>query len=138
MSTRTIAITHNGVQYFGEIMTVKRTMLGYEGHGIFTSYLFCEAPGSGVGVGGIALDQWSESADARIATTFGLTHITAVMATAGVEKWESLPGTQVVVLFKDYSGPGASPVGFAGLLNDKVLVFKEHAEEWLATEAVRP
>jgi len=52
------------------------------------------------------------------------------METVGVEKWEDLPGKHIIVLFEGTSIWGATSVGIAGITNDKILIYKDHVEEF--------
>lgn len=135
MSERTITIEHNGATYYGHIATIKKTMLGYEDHGILSAYLHLEWPSGGVSVGGYALDEPADpggSSFEREGTAYGLDHIIQLMETVGVDTWEKLPGKQVIVLFDNPSSLGSMSRGIAGTVNDKVFILKEHAEEWRA------
>ncbi len=138
MSARTITVEHNGTAYYGHLARIDSTSLGWEDHGILTAYLHCSWPGGGVGVGGFCLDSPKGRAarDAgdygRKGTAYGLDHLMRLMETVGVERWEKLPGQQVIVLFEEKNSLGLSSKGIAGALNDKVLILAEHAAEWMA------
>ena len=60
-----------------------------------------------------------------------------IIETVGVGNWEQLPGEQVIVLFEDDGGWGATSCGIAGLTNEKVLDFKEHADSFRELEAAK-
>lgn len=134
-STRHILIEHNGKKYTGHIATIESTSLGYESHGILTAMLHCKWRSGGVGVGGFFLDQ-PKNKDARdytrVGTAYGLDHIIRIIETVGVDCWEDLKGSSVLVLFEgeNVSGLGSMSRGIAGLHNDKVLILQEHADEW--------
>lgn len=147
MSKRKIEIEHNGKEYIGEPMVIERTTLGYEDHGIFTFNLHCSGKGSRVSLGNMFLDTSPKHAPegtpdlgrgeyGRYGTAYGLDAIIAVIDTVGVQSWEALKGEQVLALFeKNSSGWGGLSVGVANILDeDKVLIFREHAEEWLNAE----
>ncbi|GLU91309.1 hypothetical protein [Agromyces sp. NBRC 114283] len=132
--SREILIEHNGVEYGGQIGTIKSTSLGYEFHGILTASLTIEWSGGGVSVGGFCLDEPKdrEGRDySRRGTAYGLDHIIRIIETVGVERWEDLQGRQVIVLFEGRSAWGAHSVGLANTTDDsKVLVLGEHAALW--------
>lgn len=141
MNTRTITIEHNGREYLGQIMAIKSTRLGYEDHGILTAMLDLRDGSSGVGVGGYCLDtpvrdENDRSTGERRGTAYGLDHIAAIMRTVGVSTWEKLPGQHVIVLYEGAAGWGGASVGIASLTGDRVLILKDHAEEWRAREAL--
>lgn len=130
-----IEIDHNGVTYSGEVMRIKSTTLGGEDHGIQTAYLMCEGKGTGVGVGGYGLDEPVKidgKFSHRQGTAYGMDHIMTILETAGVDRWEQLPGQDIVVLYEGArrSNLGSIAVGFAGLLNGKVMILKEHAAKF--------
>lgn len=123
-------IKHDGVTYTGQIGTIKRTTLGIEDHGIMSAMLHVEWKGGGIGVGGYTLDGPRKDDDGkrlgRFGSAFGMDHIIRILETVGVEKWEALPGKQVIVLFKDGGGWGSTACGIAGITNENVLDFKKH------------
>lgn len=133
MSAPKVTIEHNGKTYSGQIATIKRTSLTYEDHGILTTYLHCDWEGGGISVGGYCLDEPKsrESRDySRIGTAYGLDHIIRILETVGVESWEKLTGKQVIILFESENSWGSIAAGISGLLNGKVFIPKEHADEW--------
>lgn len=135
MTDRTLTIEHNGTTYYGHIAKIKSTHLGLEDHGIATAYLHCEWDGAGIGVGGYGLDAPVErdgKFSHREGTGYGLDHLMALVRTVGVESWEKLAGANVIVLFKTKSSLGSTAAGIAGLHNNRVLILKEHAEQWKA------
>ena len=137
MSERLIQITHNGVTYSGELANIKSTVLGWASHGVLSAGLNCEWKSGGVQSGGYCLDmKKSENDYSRKGTAFGLDHIMRIMETVGVPTWEALTGKQVIVLFDGKGGWGSPSVGIAGTLNDKILIFKEHANLWRGSEGM--
>lgn len=131
-----IAVEHHGHTYKGYIAHIDATSLGWEDHGILTATLHLSWKGSGIGTGGYCLDTTDNGK--RKGTAYGLDHIMQIMATVGVSRWEDLKGKNVIVLFDvpmDRSTVGQSSVGIAGLLNEKVLIYKEHVAEWKDLEA---
>lgn len=131
-------IEHDGTTYSGQIATIKSTALGTEDHGIFTAWLNLEWPGGGIGVGGLALDGPHKDADGkhlgRVGSAFGADHVMRIIETVGVDKWEQLPGCQVIVLFEGKGGLGSQACGIAGITNEKVLNFKKHAKSFIEKE----
>lgn len=138
MSGVKVKVEHHGVTYAGQIATIKSTMLGTEDHGLWTFYLNVQWPGGGVGVGGYCLDISQKDADGkfvdRVGTAYGLDVLMRVCETVGVDRWEQLPGQQVIVLFEGESYLGSQSLGIAGTTSGKVLILKEHAEAWKTSE----
>lgn len=135
--SRTIAVEHDGKTYSGQLAKIDSTALGFEDHGILTASLNCSWSGGGISVGGFCLDQSTGSPDYnRVGTAYGLDHLIRLMETVGVSRWEKIPGQQVIVLFDSAPGVstwGSTSVGIANVLNeDRVLILKAHAEQWLA------
>jgi hypothetical protein len=140
MAARTITVEHNGTTYYGQVARIKSTLLGQEDHGILTAYLHCEGDGWGIGVGGYGLDAWTEAEKRRVPTAYGLDQIVQFIHTAGVGSWEKLPGTEILVLFESKNSLGGIAAGIAHIRDeDRVLILKEHAEQWQDSlaEAVR-
>lgn len=142
MTERSIVIEHNGVKYTGHIATIKSTRLGYEDHGILTTSLDLSWEGSGVGFGGYCLDEPKNRLGrdyTRVGTAYGLDYIIRVMETVGVDRWEKLQGSRVIVLF-DYTPSGSTwggvVRGIAALQDDKVFIPSEHADAWREKSAV--
>jgi hypothetical protein len=73
------------------------TMLGLEGNGLMTFVLSVEYKGGGVAFGGYVLDTYDEKLKKRAGTAVGIDCIREIMDTVGVEKWEDLRGSHVVV-----------------------------------------
>lgn len=134
--SRSIVITHNGIEYGGQIGTITSTALGYESHGILTASLTIEWKGGGVSVGGYVLDEPRDRDGrdySRKGTAYGLDHIIRIIETVGVERWEGLKGQQVIVLFEGKSAWGSQSVGIASTTDDaKVFILREHADAWRA------
>jgi len=79
---------------------IESTMLGYEGHGIFSAYLQLDYGCAGQSFGGYAMDEPKGERGAgrhRVGTAFGMDFIIAVMKVVGVESWEELKGKHVRV-----------------------------------------
>lgn len=133
MPKTTILVEHDGVSYEGQIGTIGSTRLGYEDHGILTASIDVKGDGWGVGVGGFCLDEPAERGNfkaGRRGTAYGLDHIIRLMETVGVDRWEKLPGQQVIVLYEGRAGWGGRSIGLAGTTNDKVLILRKHADAW--------
>ena len=126
-----VTIDHNGKVYSGEIAVIKSSSLGIEDHGILTAMIDCRWDGGGIGVGGYRLDKGGCAPDYKSeGSAYGLDQIMQIMDVVGVNKWEALKDKQVIVLFDKSSGWGSPAVGIANLLNDKVLIFEDHAQTW--------
>ena len=97
------------------IAKINSTTLGFEGHGILTAILDVSY-GSGVvqGVGGIALDYWSDKAGKRIASSMCGQFVLGVLRATGAESWEQVKGRTVFVL-RDSDAFHAQPIGLAPL-----------------------
>jgi hypothetical protein len=87
------------------------TMLGVEDHGIFTSFLYLEWEGGGVGIGGYVLGGES-----------GIKFIERTLEVVGVEKWEDLEGEYVRV---ETEGLGRPVRGIGNIIKDDWLYPKE-------------
>lgn len=108
---RSLAITHDGVDYDARVGTIKSTTIGAEDHGIFTVGFEVKGEGWGVGIGGF-----------NNLTNAG-PWIEGLLRVVGVETWEALRGSPVIVLFD-----GGRAVGLAHLtLEDRVLVLADLA-----------
>lgn len=135
----TVTVEHDGITYQGQIGTIRSTRLGYEDHGILTANIDIAFPGGGIGVGGYCLDSPAEKGNSRAGrrgTAYGLDHIIRILETVGADRWESLPGRQVIVLFADTAGLGGRSVGIASTTTDKVFVLQAHADQWREDGAV--
>lgn len=134
MREQQLAIEHNGKTYYGQIARIDSTNFGSEDHGILTAMLHCSWKGGGIGVGQYCLDAPIKDASGkhshREGTGYGLDHLMAIMCTVGVDRWEQLPGKQVIILFEGKSPLGSIAKGIASLLDDDVLIFSEHADKW--------
>jgi len=77
---------------------IRRTMLGWEDHGIFTCMIDLDYDGGGQGFGGYGLDRHNGERSAkseRLGTAYGLQFVMEICRVVGVEKWEDLPGKYV-------------------------------------------
>lgn len=91
------------------------TMLGIEDHGIFTSFVYLEWEGGGIGVGGYVLGGQS-----------GIDFIKEILNVIGVDNWEDLTGKFCRV---ETGGLGETARGIGNLLKDKWLYPKEFFNE---------
>jgi hypothetical protein len=143
MSDRMITVTHNGVDYSGQLAVIKSTMLGLEDHGILSAMLHLAWAGGGIGFGGYGMDTpvfENPSADVehrgaflrREGSGWGADHLMRILDTVGVERWEALPGKQVIVLFAGKSAWGSTAAGIAHVIEDRVYLPKEHTADWAA------
>ena len=106
-----------------EPMTVDRTFLGREDHGIFTFTLHCSGPACGVGVGNYCLDTLVTDADGnrhRVPLREGFAVLLEILRVLGVNSWEELPGKDIGVLFD-----GNLSVGVSNLETGEDLVFSD-------------
>lgn len=134
-----VKLTHEGVTYEAQVMTIKRTTLGWEDHGIFTAVLHCESPGSGQGIGTYCLDETGGMGKPRKGTAYGLDHIMRIIETVGVRNWEDLTNKRILVLRtpeENRSGWGAS--GIADIDGQRVFIFKDHAESFFPDTSKDP
>jgi hypothetical protein len=105
-----------------KIAKITATTLGLEGHGILTAMLTADYGGSGQGVGGFALDAWSEEHKRRVSTSLCGAFITGVLRACGVDSWERVKGRTVYVLFENDSYH-SRPIGLAPLPTEDGSVF---------------
>lgn len=112
MSSETITVTIDGERYDGKLARIKRTQLGYEGHGIPTAWLHCEGDAWGQGAGG-----WNLRGEAMSAFVMG------VIDALGVNDWEQVAGQQVLLLY----GEGSTyPVeGIRRVVGGKPFMFRQ-------------
>jgi hypothetical protein len=87
------------------------TMLGIEGHGIMSSFIYLEFDGGGVGFGGY-----------RLGGESGIAYIEEILNVVGVETWEQLKGKHVRV---DSEGIGGKALGIGNIIKDKWLYHEE-------------
>lgn len=87
------------------------TMLGIEDHGLFTSFIYLDWEGGGIGVGGYLLGGES-----------GIKFIEETLKVVGVGKWEDLKGRYCRV---ETDGWGAPARGIGNILKDEWLYPKE-------------
>lgn len=130
MGNVTVEVVHDGTTYKGHIATIKRTHLGYEDHGLLSAFLEFAFPGGGVSLGGFNLTPSKDGAGV-VGGAFAAAFIKAVIDTAGVDAWEALKSSQVIVLMDNAD---MRAVGFAGLDNGRVLLMEKLAAEWFGRD----
>lgn len=92
------------------------TMLGLEGHGIMSSFIYLEFDGGGIGFGGYVLGGKS-----------GIEYIEEILNVVGVDSWEKLKGKHVRV---DSEGLGGKALGIGNILKDKWLYHEEFFKKY--------
>lgn len=126
-------VTIDCVEYRAVPARIKSTHLGYEDHGIFTSWVHVEGKGWGQGVGGYSLDTKSVGDKGRQPTILCGALVQETILALGVRKWEDLPGVRVYVLYEKGSTFTASALGLANAdLTDAVVldtVIQEYKEK---------
>ncbi len=107
---------------------IKSTMLGMEGHGIFTVWLNLDFGGSGQGFGGYCLDE-PKKVDGehigRFGTAYGMQKIMDLLSCLEVESWEKLPKTHIRVEREDRWNGKILRIGH--LLKDRWFTFEAGA-----------
>ena len=108
---------------------IERTMLGWEGHGIFTFGLTLDYGGSGQTAGQICLSYSPQDYDRELFSPGGLEMIAEIMKTVGVREWEALQGKHVVSVL---DRPYGTCIGLRRFLKpSKQIIFKDFAEGML-------
>lgn len=146
-------IEHDGVTYQGTIMKINKTTLGYGDYNMFSGYLHCSAPGSGISVGGITLDDVNplrSKTDSefpqptRIGIGFGIDWLREIIEIVGVDSWEKLVGERLIVLFRYNGNPkslgvtaGQTSAGIANIDSGKAMVFEDFFNKWIASDTER-
>lgn len=125
-------ITFDGKRYTAVPATVKSTHLGYEDHGIMTTWLHCEGPGWGQGVGGFQLDRRTEDAKGKYQsqpTVLLGAFVQETLKCLGKDAWEKIPGTRLHLLYEEGNRYGAA-LGFANADLTKAVVLKSIVEQY--------
>jgi hypothetical protein len=135
-------LTHDGVAYAATIVTIGRTELGREDHGIWHTMLHVTWGGGGTGIGGYILDGKPEDegplGKKRTPTAFGMQWIIETVETVCGEygKWEDLRGSRIFMLHEadtgTYDRAGMNCAGIASLDGKRVMIFaqvREHAQK---------
>jgi hypothetical protein len=133
-------LTHNGEDYAATIITIERTELGREDHGIWHTMLHVRWGGAGTGIGGYVLDGKPESREPgskRPGTAFGMQWIIETVETVCGEygKWEDLRGARCFMLHDvaegRYNRAGFNCKGLASLDGKRVMIFSEVKDRFL-------
>lgn len=98
-----------------ENAVIESTFLGFEGHGILTFVLGLQGKGWGVGFGNIALDQWSDEEQRRVAHHKSMECIAKILEVVGVDRWEDLNGKYVRIASHEGS-EGQSRIGLGSTI----------------------
>ncbi|ASZ74595.1 hypothetical protein KHO57_gp020 [Mycobacterium phage Phabba] len=131
-------LTHDGVTYAANIVTIERTELGREDHGIWHSMLHVDGGGWGTGVGGYVLDDKPverTSGSPRLGTAFGMQWIidTVTVVCGEYGKWEDMVGTRIFLLHEEgtsrFNAAGMNCKGIASLDGKRVMIFSEVADK---------
>lgn len=97
------------------IAKIESVSLGFEDHGILTTWLFCDYGGSCQGVGGLVMSTVNEPKEPAVAIPGFGNYIVGVLRACGVSKWEDLPGRTVFMLFDKDAGMHDQPLGIEPL-----------------------
>jgi len=125
--TKSMTVEVNGKTYAGEVGVVKDTHLGPEDHGpSINIHLAFGASEQGTGHYPIGTHV---GADSGYSIDLILQLIEIIGGRFGT--WEKLKGKQVIALYPSPKTYGDSIVGLASVIDDKALVFKDHATEWM-------
>lgn len=108
------------------------TMLGFEDHGIMSSFVYLKFDGGSVGFGGYALDEYNKSLGKRVGVACGMEYIKEIMEVVGVSKWEDLKGKYVRVKSE---GLGGQAVALGNLIEDKWFEPREWFKQYYPEEA---
>ena len=100
--------------YFKRIAKIECTSLGFEDHGFFTAAITVDYGGSGQGIGLFCMSDVNEPDKPATSTPRAADFIIRVLRACGVEKWESLRGRTIYVLFDDDSW-NSTPRGIENL-----------------------
>jgi hypothetical protein len=118
-----------------QIAKIESTHLGWEDHGIFTTYLIVSYGGSGQSIGGYSLDEPRRDGQGkhigRFGTAYGAEWIARTMRACSVDRWEDIAGRTVLVYKQDDSWN--SPVLGIGPLpteRGETFIFEELAAEF--------
>jgi hypothetical protein len=113
-----------------KIAKITDVRLGWEDHGIFTSYLILDYGGSGQGTGAYGLDQYDKETKKRHGTAYGCDFIIRTMQACGVDEWSKIKGRTILALFKDDDSWGPV-IGIKPLPTEpgKEFIFAELAAE---------
>jgi hypothetical protein len=93
-----------------EIGKVRRTMLGYEAHGILTAYLDIDFGSASQSVGGYSLDSYDDVRKQRIGHAACGVFVAGILRACGVDAWEKVQGRTILVLRKGNRPVGIDPL----------------------------
>ena len=101
--------------YEERIAKIKSADIGWEDHGILTTFIDLHYGGSThQGVPGHCLDapspERSYQRSDRVGTAYGLTFLMRIMDACGVDRWSKVPGRTVVALVRDGMVAGLKPL----------------------------
>lgn len=137
MADISTALTHEGVKYTATIVTIERTELGREDHGVFTARLHVTWGGGVTAIGGYTLDGQPIERDGkrrrRPGTDFGMQWVIETIDTVVGEygQWEDLKGKRVFMLHDADAGhrlDGMFCRGIASLDGSRVMIFSKVIE----------
>lgn len=75
----------------------------------------------------------------HVGTAHGADYLRRLLEVASVNSWDELPGSMIVALFDlPMTDPEVSLVGFAHILDDRVLIFAEHNERFAPKPVKQP
>lgn len=127
-------LTHDGVVYAATIVTIERTELGREDHGIWHTMLHVNWGGMGTGIGGYVLDSKPDGSDRRGGTAYGMQWIIETVETVCGEygRWEDLARQRCFMLHDAtegaYNRAGFNCKGIASLDGKRVMIFADVAD----------
>lgn len=104
---------------------ITNTVLGREGHGIFTFEIFIEFSGCTCACGGYALDEPGydkDNAIIRVYSKKSMEIIGKILDVVGVDTWEELPNKYIRIVD---NGWGTSVDEIGNLMEEKWLNFRE-------------
>lgn len=125
--------------YEWELGVIKRAEI--EMDSAFTFWLHFDFNGTGQGLGGIALDDWSPEDRRRIGHAAGADAIAQIMRVMGVTKWRDIDGKLAWAIRRadDRGGWMGQIVGIARpwALGGDVWMLSDWRRRWFETEACR-
>lgn len=107
---------------------IESTMLGFEGHGFLTYWLYLDYGGSGQGFGGFVFPVLDEDGKVKKQdkklyeklSIYGTETIKRILQIVGVEKWEELSGKHIRVKLNDEpKGFGYGIEAIGNIIEDK-------------------
>jgi len=92
------------------------TLLGIEDHGIMTFFVYVKMNGSGIGIGGYALDGSGGNGNPRVGTPKAIESIRRICEVVGVREWEDLKGKHCRV---EHGGLGGKATRIGNIIENK-------------------